>query len=172
MKGHKVALGGSYTGKADELFKSLSKHPVLQFTLVGREVTLHVKSEALDDVIESLNRLGVDNINILEWKKYGTTVSSSGSGSDDTEILNVSLIPSTLGEGLRSLSSTLRVDVGGEVKEKLLKEVKKTLMEAGITDVLYVLHVDREAGLNEYSKAVREATLNALFNAGGVVGIE
>jgi len=45
MKGHKIALGGSYTGKTEKLFKSLAKHGVFQFSLVGREVTIQVKSE-------------------------------------------------------------------------------------------------------------------------------
>ncbi|MFH1403287.1 MAG: hypothetical protein ABIH11_03355 [Candidatus Altiarchaeota archaeon] len=172
MKGHKVALGGSYSGNTAKLFKSLSKHGVLQFSLVGREVTLQVKSETLDDVIASLNKLGVDNINILEWKKYGTTVTASGSGSDNDEVVNVSLIPSTLGEGLRQLSTLLRVKIDDNVRERLIQEIEETLVNAGVTDVLYVLQVDGESSEDDYVNAVREASLNALFNAGGIMGIE
>ncbi len=172
MKGHKIALGGSYTGKTEKLFKSLAKHGVFQFSLVGREVTIQVKSEELEDVIKSLNKLGVDNINILEWRKYGTTVSASGSGSDDNDLISVSLIPSTLGDGLRALSMMSKIDVEDILKDKLSEKVVEELTKAGITDVLYVVQVDGKSSAEGYIEAVKESALNALFNAGGLVGIE
>ena len=172
MKGHKIAIGGSFSGDADKLFKSLTGHGILQFSLVGREITLQVKSETLDEVIKSLEKNGVDNISILEWKKYGTTVAGSGASTDKDEILNVSLIPSPLGEGLKNISLTKKPEVDKATHEELKKEVEETLAEAGITDTLYTIQIEKPAEKQKYLQAVRDATLNALFTAGGIVGIE
>ena len=111
MKGHKVALGGSYSGDSGELFRRLTHDDILQCSQVGREITLQVKSEKVDEIIKALNRLGVQNISILEWRKCGTTLAGSGCSSDKGEILNVSLIPSALGGGLRPLSVTQKTHV-------------------------------------------------------------
>ena len=98
---HKIALSGSFAGgNSEELLKSLAQNGTLQFSLVGREVTFQVKSENLEEVKKSLKKLGVNNINILEWRKAGITVAGSGRGTDDEEILAISLIPSTLEEGV------------------------------------------------------------------------
>jgi len=172
MKGHMVALGGSFSGNTGELFKSLSPEDIMQFSLVGREVTLQVKSETLDEILKTLTRLGVHNVNILEWKKYGTTLSGSGSGQDAGSILSVSLIPSCLGTGLRPLSVAHKADLDRKAYVKLMANVEVALLDAGVSDVLYVLRVEKKASQDRYVDSVKEATLNALFNAGGVVGIE
>ncbi|MCX6695590.1 MAG: hypothetical protein NTU61_04780 [Candidatus Altiarchaeota archaeon] len=171
MKGHKIALGGSYSGDADKLFKALTGHGILQFSLIGREITLQIKSETLDEVVKSLEKHGVENVCILEWSKYGTTVAGSGASTDKNEVLNVSLIPSALGEGLKSIS-VLKKSEAQAVYDKLKKEVEEVLAEAGVTDILYVVQIEKQATHDEYLKAVRDATLNALFAAGGIVGIE
>ena len=165
-------MGGSYAGDTGELFRSLSQDDILQFSLIGREVTLQVKSEKLDDVMGRLSKLGVSNINILEWKKVGTTVAGSGSSQDEESILNVSLIPSTLGEGLRPLSVTQKVPLDRRLYIEMLANLEAVLVDAGVSDTLYAIQVDKQAGHDKYMDAIRDATLNALFNAGGVVGIE
>jgi hypothetical protein len=172
VKGHKVALGGSYSGNTGELFRNLTHDGILQFSLVGREVTLQVKSDNLDAVVDSLKKLGVSNLSIMEWKKYGTTLAGSGSSTDDDAILNVSLIPSTLGEGLRPLSVTQRVPLERRLYIEMLANLEAVLVDAGVSDILYAVQVDKETDRERYLEAVRDATLNALFNAGGVVGIE
>jgi hypothetical protein len=172
MKGHRVALGGSFSGDTSELFNRLPQDDILQFSLIGREVTLQVKSERLDEVIKSLNRLGVDNINILEWRKYGSTLAGSGSGTDEGETISVSLIPSALGNGMRPLSVAQKVKVDRKVYVRLLANIEVVLLDAGVSDVLYVLHIEKEASKERYVEAVKDATLNAIFNAGGVVGLE
>jgi hypothetical protein len=172
MKGNKVALGGSYSGDSGDLFRNLTDDGILQFSLVGREVTLQVKSENLDDVIKSLGKLGVNNINILEWKKCGTTLAGSGCSPDSADILNVSLIPSALGGGLRPLSVTHKVELDRNLYIELIANIEVSLTDAGLTDVLYVLLIEKDATREKYVAAVREATMNALFNAGGIVGIE
>jgi hypothetical protein len=172
VKGQKVALGGSYSGDTGELFKSLTHDDILQFSLIGREVTLQVKSESLDEIIKTLGKLGVNNISILEWKKCGTTLAGSGCSADDAEILNVSLIPSALGQGLRPLSVTQKMPLERKVYVEMLVNLESVLVDAGVSDVLYAIQVEKEVSKKEYMDAVRDATLNALFNAGGVVGIE
>ncbi|MFH0862651.1 MAG: hypothetical protein V1875_06450 [Candidatus Altiarchaeota archaeon] len=172
MKGHKVALGGSFSGNTADLFKSLPQEDILQFSLVGREISLQVKSEKLDDVIKSLGKFGVSNINILEWKKYGTTLAGSGSAADDGNLLNISLIPAMLGDGLRPLSVNHKLPIERKLYVEMLVNLEAVLLDAGVSDVLYALQVDKEAPCEKYLEAVKDATLNALFNAGGVVGIE
>lgn len=172
MKGHKVALGGSYSGNTGVLFKSLPREDILQFSLIGREVTLQVKSEKLEGIMKSLKKAGVHNLNILEWKKYGTTVAGSGASADDDGILNISLIPSTLGEGLRPLSVTQRVDLDRKLYIEMLANLEAVLVDAGVSDILYAMQVEKDVTKDKYISAVRDAVLNALFNAGGVVGIE
>ncbi len=150
----------------------MSDEDILQFSLCGREVTLQVRSENLESIIESLKRHGVDNISILEWKKYGTTVAGSGSGNDDGTSVNVSLIPATLGDGLRPLSATHRVPLDRKLYIELLANLEAVLLDAGVTDVLYAVQIEKEMSRLEYLDAVRDAALNALFNTGGIVGIE
>lgn len=170
MKGHKVALGGSFSGDADKLFKALHGHGILQLSLVGREVTLQIKSETLEDIVKALEKHGVENICIFEWSKYGTTVAGSGSSTDKDNMLNVSLIPSALGEGLKAISVSKRHNP--EIYDKLKREVEEVLNEAGVTDLLYIIQIEKESQNEQYLTAVRDATLNALFAAGGIVGIE
>ena len=170
MKGHKIALGGSFSGNPDDLLKSLG-HGVLQFSLVGREITLQVKSESLEEIVKLLEKKGVDNICILEWRKYGTTVAGSGSSTDKDEILNVSLIPSTIGEGLRAMSVSKKPQ-DKKMNDELKQEVEEILVEAGVTDVLYVIQIEKQAEKQKLLEAIRDATLNALFTAGGIIGIE
>jgi hypothetical protein len=172
MKSHKIALGGSYSGNSSELFKSLSSDDILQFSLVGREVTMQVKSEKLDDIMRTLKKLGVDNINILEWRKYGTTLAGSGCSQDEAGILNVSLIPSTLGEGLRPLSMAQKMPVERKIYVEMLVELETMLVDAGVSDILYAIQVEKEVSKQDYLEAIRDATMNALFNAGGVIGID
>ncbi|MBU0761802.1 MAG: hypothetical protein KKD39_02150 [Candidatus Altiarchaeota archaeon] len=88
-RGHKVFIGGSYSGNTSELLDGLVNDSILHFSNVGREFTVQVRSEDLVSVIDSLKKLGVDNINILEWKKYGTTIANSGSSQDEKELVNI-----------------------------------------------------------------------------------
>jgi len=102
---HKVALCGSYSkGNAEKLFKDLPHKGILQLSLVGREITLQVMSEDLDNIKKSLEKLGVENIDILQWSKTGVTLSSSGRGKDNENVITVSLIPSELDDGVRALA--------------------------------------------------------------------
>jgi hypothetical protein len=172
MKGHKVAIGGSYAGDMGDLFKSLPNEGIVQFSLIGREVTLQVHSENLDPVIKSLNKLGVNNLSILEWRKYCTTVAGSGSSPDEANILNVSLLPSALGGGMRPLSVTHKVAVERKVYIEMIANIEAFLIDAGVTDALYALQIEKEASKQEYVDAVRSAVFNALFASGGIVALE
>ena len=171
-KGHKISLGGSYTGNLSDLFLNIAHEGILQFVNVGREFTLQVKSENFDEIVKSLEKQGVENVNILEWKKYGTTIASSGSSPDAGEILNVSLIPSALGSGLRPLSVNQKIEMDRKLYIEMLATIEAVLMDAGISDALYALQIDKEVSRSKYLEAIHESTLNALFNSGGVVGIE
>ena len=171
-KGHKVSLGGSYSGKSTELFASVADDGVLQFCNVGREFTMQVKSENLESVLKNLEKVGANNVTILEWRKYGTTIANSGSSPDGEALVNVSLIPSAFGGGLRSLPGGQNAQVDKKTYMGLLSALESVLTDAGISDALYCLQLDKEATNEQYQVAVKEATLNALFNSGGVVGIE
>jgi hypothetical protein len=172
MKCHKVALGGSYSGDSRELFKNVVNDGILQFSLVGREVTMQVQSDDLEDIIKTLKQNGVSNLSILEWRKCGTTLAGSGCSADGESLLNVSLIPSTIGGGLRPLSVTHKSPMERNLYIELLANIEVVLIDAGVSDVLYALQIEKESDKEGYLEAVRDATLNALFNAGGVVGIE
>ncbi|MFH0859579.1 MAG: hypothetical protein V1921_00090 [Candidatus Altiarchaeota archaeon] len=172
MKSHKVALSGSYSGNIEKLFKSLGHEGVLQFSLIGRDITLQVKSEKLDDIKKSLSRLGVDNIGILEWKKYGMSLCNSGMGDDDETMIRVVLIPTALDEGIRCLAFLTPYSMSKEGEKKITARVEDILSKAGITDSLYTIQLKKESTVDKYLNAVETATLNALFESGGVVNIE
>jgi len=170
---HKIALSGSYAGGSTEkLFRNLSQDEILQMSLVGRELTLQVRSENFEEVRKALQKHGIDNISIIEWKKEGITVGSSGTGSDMGDILNISVIPSVLGDGLHQLAFLHEFSMKKTVSEKIEQKVEELLKKAGITDVIYIVQVKKKDREEQYLKAAEAATLRALFEAGGVVTIE
>jgi len=169
---HIIALSGSYSGNPEELFKTLPRDGILQMALIGREVTLQLRSENLDGVKDSLKNLGVSNLNILEWKKAGVTLSNPGNGVDNNGILRVSLIPSALDEGLRPLAFLCEFEVKEGILEKIRARLEEILDDAGLTDAIYTIHIRKEADEEDYVNSTMVATLNALFEAGGVVSID
>ncbi|MBN2251744.1 MAG: hypothetical protein JW724_06700 [Candidatus Altiarchaeota archaeon] len=170
---HSVALAGSYSGgDMGKLLKSLTGMGIMQMTLVGREITLHVQSGNLDETKKSLNKLGVSNLSVLEWKKTGVTLSGSGRGTDNENLLNVSLIPSTLDEGLKPLAFLCEYKMDEKTVEILGARIEEILREAGVTDALYTVHIKDLKETEGLIEAVTAATLNAIFDAGGVVNID
>jgi len=172
MRGHKVALSGSFAGNTERLLKSLKDEGILQFSLVGREISVQVDGESLDAITKRLKKLGVDNINILEWKKTGITPAGSGAGADDDEAVKVSLIPSTIGSDIQSLAILCELDVDEKLIGELSERVEDVLSDAGITDALYTLHLKKGNSRKDFLQSAEIATLNALFEAGGVTNIE
>lgn len=170
---HKVALSGSYAGGNNEkLFKGLPHDDILQLSLVGREITLQVRGENLDEVRKTLEKHGIDNISIIEWRKSGITVGNSGNGSDIKETLSISLIPSVLGEGLQMLAFLNQCPVRKNTAEKIERKVQEILKKAGITDVMYIVQLKKRENETNYLSSAEAATLRALFEAGGVVSLE
>jgi len=170
---HKIALSGSYAGGSTEkLFEGLSRDDILQLSLVGREITLQVRSENLDEIRKALEKQGIGNISIIEWRKSGITVGNSGTGTDMGDIINVSLIPSVLGEGLHPLAFLHEFSVKKTLIEGIETQVEDVLNSAGITDVMYIVHLKKKDCEDRCLKAAQAATLKAIFEAGGVVTIE
>lgn len=170
---HTVALCGSYGGGSiEKILQTFSSKGVTQASLVGREITLQIHSESLDDIKKSLSSMGVSNLNVLEWKKTGVTLSGSGKGMDSEKRVSVSLIPSTLDEGLKPLAFLCETEVEREYVEKLSEKIEAILKDAGVTDALYTVHIKGNFGLDFLVEAVTAATLNAIFDAGGLVSIE
>jgi hypothetical protein len=126
----------------------------------------------LDDVKKKLSKLGVGNLSILEWKKCGVTLSGSGCGSDDQELVKVSLIPAAIDEGLRLIALLSRSSVSEEFIADMKSTVEEVLDNAGITEAIYTIHINKKSGKDKYPEAVKVATLNALFDSSGVVSIE
>ncbi|MFH1722249.1 MAG: hypothetical protein ABH950_06575 [Candidatus Altiarchaeota archaeon] len=170
---HRVALSGSYAGgNIEGLFKGLRGKGVLQFQLVGREVTLQVNEEKLEEVKKSLKKLGVDNVTLLEWRKLGLTLSGSGKGRDEEELVQISLIPTALGEGVRRLGTLSKGKIPLEAAKEVDKRVIKVLDEAGATDVLYIIQAQKKTSNIKFNEALESATLEALFDGGGLISIE
>ncbi len=170
---HKVSLSGSYaSGSTENLFKKLTHDGILQLSLIGREITLQVRSDDLEEIKEILDKAGVDNLSILDWSKCGTTLSGSGAGSDDSETIKVSLIPSALDEGVRCLAILSEFKFGDRTMRKMENTMKSILTDAGVTDALYTIRILKEASEQDYVKCIKIAAVNALFEAGGVVNIE
>ena len=170
---YSVALSGSYHGRnMEDLFKKLSMDGILQMSLVGREITLQVRSENLEGVKEHLSRLGISNITVLEWKKSGMTLSDSGCGIDDNKILKVSLIPSVKGEGIRQLAILCEFEIDKEIMEDISLKIEELLEDAGVTDALYTVYIVEKADKDRYIASVAVATLNAIFDSGGIVNID
>ncbi len=173
---HTVALCGSYNGgDIEKLFTSLSSKGITQMSLIGREITLQVCSENLSEIKNSLRSLGVGNLNILEWRRSGVTLSGSGKGVDGDRTVNVSLIPSNLDEGLKPLAFLCETEIEEKILESLGAKVEEILKDAGVTDALYTVHIKelkKDKDCKSLPQAVISATLNALFDAGGVVNIE
>jgi hypothetical protein len=60
---HSIALSGSYSGgDIEKILKCLPKTGVMQMSLVGREITLQVRSGRLDEVKDSLKCSGMEEI--------------------------------------------------------------------------------------------------------------
>ena len=170
---YSVALSGSYHGKnMEDLFKKLSMDGILQMSLIGREITLQVRSENLEEVKERLGRLGISNITVIEWKKAGMTLSDSGYGIDDNKILKVSLIPSVKGEGIRQLAILREFEIDKEIVDDISLKIEEILRDAGVTDALYTVHIVEKADRDAYIVSAAVATLNAIFDSGGIVNID
>ena len=170
---HTVALCGSYGGGSiEKILKTFSNRGITQASLVGREITLQIHSESLDEIKKSLTTIGVSNLNVLEWKKTGVTLSGSGKGTDGDKKVNVSLIPSTLDEGLKPLAFLCESDMDRLHIEKLSDKIEDLLREAGVTDALYTVHIKGKSDEKEMLDAVTSATLNAIFDAGGLINID
>ncbi|MFC2154314.1 hypothetical protein ACFLRC_02390 [Candidatus Altiarchaeota archaeon] len=170
---HRVFLSGSFPGGNDEkLFHGLRSQGILQFSLVGREITLQVDEDSLDKIKDSLQRLGVSNLSILEWKKIGLTVSGSGKGGDPQKLSSVSLIPTALNEGVRCLSRIHEIKLEEEFLGEIDHRIQDVLAGAGVTDVLYTFQLQKKSTKEKYLSAVESATLNAIFDAGGVMSID
>lgn len=170
---HTIALSGSYSsGNTEKLFKYLSMDGILRMSLIGREITLQVRSENLEEIKDSLKTLGVSNLNILEWKKAGVTLSNSGRGTDNKKTMNISLIPSALDEGLRPLAFLCEFEISEKSLRKIGSKIEELLTDAGITDAIYTVHIRKEVEEKELMESITVATLNAIFDAGGVVSID
>jgi len=170
---HKIALCCSYHGKnIESLFSNLSQRGILRMSLVGREITMQVRSENLEEVKKSLNKLGVSNISIMEWRKVGTTLSNSGKGTDNNSIVKISLIPSQSGDGLTQLAFLCDFDIDNENLLRIKSRIEDILQDAGVTDALYTIHLSKNVEKNELIRAISIATINAIFDCGGVVNID
>jgi len=170
---HTVALCGSYGGgDVEKLLDFFSRTGIMQMSLVGREITLHVHSGNLDEIKNSLTRLGMSNLSIMEWKKTGVTLSGPGRGTDNGKTLNLSLIPSTVDEGLKPLAFLCEESMDEKTVERLSEKVEDILQEAGVTNALYTVHIKGKAEEKDLMEAITTATLNAIFDAGGVVSID
>jgi hypothetical protein len=170
---HSIALSGSYSGgNIEKILKSLPKTGVIQMSLVGREITLHVRSGRLDEVKESLKALDVNNINVLEWKKSGVTLAGSGRGTSKDKTTIVSLIPSALDEGLKALAFMGTGEIDEKLADKASSKVEEILQEAGVTDAMYTVQVKKKVSEKKLLEDLTLASLDAIFDAGGVADIE
>jgi hypothetical protein len=170
---YSVALSGSYNGRdIEDLFRNLSMDGILQMSLIGREITLQVRSENLEEVRERLGMLDIGNIKFLEWRKVGMTLSESGCGIDDNKILKISLIPSVRGERIRQLALLCEFDVDKKIIEDISLRIEEILEDAGVTDTLYTVHIMEKANKDGYLTAASVAALNAIFDSGGIVNID
>jgi hypothetical protein len=170
---YSVALSGSYGGRhMEDLFKKLSMEGIMQMSLVGREITLQVGSDNLEEIKKHLGNVGINNITVLEWKKAGMTLSDSGCGMDNNEVLKVSLIPSVKGGGVRQLALLCEFEVDREVVEGISLRIEEILEDAGVTEALYTVHIIKKAEEDEYVTSAAMATLNAIFDSGGVVNVD
>lgn len=169
---HTIALSGSYHGDLEKLTKNLPKSKILEMSLIGREFTLKLRSEDFDEVKKSLQKLGVVNINILEFKKIGATLDNSGKAVDNENILRVSLIPSELGDGIKSLAVISEVNLKNDLIEKIKEKVKEVLSESSVTDAIFIVDILKKTSEEKYITAAITATLNAIFEANGIVLIE
>lgn len=170
---YSVALSGSYNGRCvEDLFNDLPMDGILHMSLIGREVTMQVKSEKLEEVKKQLSNLGISNLKVLEWRKAGITLSDPGIGLDNNKTLRVSLIPSVRGEGVKQLSLLSEFEVEDKTVEEINRKIREILENAGITDALYTVYIVEKTTPEEYITAASEATLNALFDSGGIVNLD
>jgi hypothetical protein len=172
VKGNKIALAGSFSGDTGKLFRSLPLDDIFHLSLVGRELSLQVRGEKLEEVMKALRKLGVSNLNVQEWKRYGVTVAGSGSAADDDKLLSVSVMPATLGTGMRPLSVPQSVQIDRKLYVELIVNLEVALGDAQVTDAIYILKVEKQASREKYVDAVKAAALAALFDAGGIKGID
>ncbi len=154
------------------MFRNLPKEGVIHSSLIGREAVFRVRSDRLDEIKSHLSSIGVENISILEWRESGMTLSGSGLGSDDTGVVEVSLIPTASGEGFRQLAVLSEISFEKSVLMQVKSRVEDVLEDAGLTDVLYTVRIKNGSSSDEILDAASIATLNAVFDASGVISIE
>jgi hypothetical protein len=170
---YSVALSGSYHGKhVEDLFKDLPMEGILQMSLIGREITMHVTSENLEKVKKDLCKAGISNIAVLEWRKSGLTLSDPGLGMDDAKTMKVSIIPSVKGEGVKQLAFLSEYEVDAKTIDAISKKIEEILENAGVTEALYTVHIMEKPANDDYIAPASVATLNALFDSGGIVNLE
>lgn len=169
---HTIALSGSYHGDLEKLTQNLPQEKIIEMSQIGREFTLKLKSENFHEVKKALQKLGVVNINILEFRKIGATLDNSGKGTDIENILRVSLIPSELGDGIKPLAVISEVKIKSEIIEKIKNKIKEVLLESSVTDALFIVDILKKTTEEKYITAAITATLNAIFESNGVVLIE
>ncbi|OYT27464.1 MAG: hypothetical protein B6U97_01430 [Candidatus Altiarchaeales archaeon ex4484_96] len=139
---------------------------------MGREVIFRVRSDKLDEIKKHLASIGVENISILEWRESGMTLSGSGAGLDDSGTVEVSLIPTASGEGFRQLAVLSEYEFDDSFLLDVRLRVEMILEDAGLTDVLYTIRIKSDCSPDKILDAASVATLNAVFDASGVVSIE
>jgi diacylglycerol kinase family enzyme len=84
----------------------------------------------------------------------------------------VSLIPSALDEGFRCLAFIGAAGVDERLAEKIRSRLEDTLREAGATDAMYTVHVKKKQGEKKLLESAANATVDGIFEAGGVSYIE
>jgi hypothetical protein len=170
---YSVALSGSYHGRCvEDIFKEMHTEGILHMSLIGREITMQVKSEDLEKVKKNLAKMGVSNVSILEWKKTGLTLSDPGLGVDENKLIKVSIIPSVKGEGVKQLAVLADFDIDQKTIDAVGDKIEEILENAGVTEALYTVHIMQKSADADYLASASVATLNALFDSGGIVNLE
>jgi hypothetical protein len=91
---------------------------------------------------------------------------------DDAKTMKVSIIPSVKGEGVKQLAFLSEFDVDNKTIEAISKKIEEILDNAGVTEALYTIHVMEKPANGDYIAPASVATLNALFDSGGIVNLE
>ena len=158
--------------------KKLADAGARRIAILTREITLECSEDEIPSLKKALKSLEIEGIKIKESSFLETTVSRRGVGSDAKKSVEVILMPASRMIGRRMLS----VLFSEHFKKTTHKDIEKlmarcstvtgdVLRNAGITDALFIVKISKKLKPDVLEGALEIATLNALSDGDGMVGL-
>lgn len=161
-----------------DVSKKLLDAGASRISILTREVTIEAAEADIPKIKKALEKLEIESIKIKESVLVEATVSRQGTGTDSKKNVEVVLMPGTKLTGYRLLSVLFSESFkkSGEKDIKKMMDsasaiVRDVLFNAGVTDVLYIIRINKDLKGDALEGALEIATLAAIGECEGVVQI-